>query len=668
MSLSARLVPYSSVEVTAEGLFATTDRPWLELVFAGRAPSGCWVRISYRASYLDDLVRPLIAFETPSGDEWDVMRAALFGRACWIGRVPERTRRILINPVDRPGPFGFEIEGVEPVSRLSLLARGLRRNPRTAAMALGARLIHARRETRQALMFACGGVRMENYAQWREAHHRSFEPEGLDAPRRPTDRQPHLRFVLGREDCPLTRETPLVASLLASGADHWSLCLPHGADISGLAGGELAGRLVCAPADADLLIDDLCGADLVARLDPSFRVPDYAPGVLAEAALRHGEADCFYGDEDRQSPQGLPVSPQLKPDWSPQFEAHLAYLGAPVFWRVDRVRQMRAITTAGFDTAAWRREALEQATPAQVRHIRRILATGRVMPPLRRRPEPRRHAPPDKPVGVSIIIPTRNQLALLRDCLDGLRFKTTYPISEILIVDNGSDAPVHAFYAELAGDPRIRIMHRPGRFDFSAMCNAAAAHARGECLVFLNNDISIVTPGWLAPLVAEAMRPSIGAVGARLLFPDGSLQHAGVAVGMGGYADHVSHGRPGDYAGYLDRLGVPHEVGAVTGACIAVEARKFHAVQGFDAERYPVELSDIDLCLRLAAAGWTSLMRPDAVLVHHQSATRGFSFRPFRRYGLERGHFRAMWRDAIRDDPFFHPALSPFSTEPALDG
>ena len=240
MSLSASLVPYSGVEVTAEGLSATTDQPWLELVFAGRIPSGCWIRISYRASYLDDLVRPLIAFETPLGAEWDVMRAALFGRACWIGRVPDRTSRILISPVDRPGPFGFAIEGIAPVSRLSLLARGFRRDPRTAAMALGARLINARHETRQALMFACGGVDMEHYAQWRMAHHRPFEPAGLDAPRRGAGRQPHLRFILGREDGPLTRETPLVASLLASGADHWSLCLPHGADVGGLAGAELA--------------------------------------------------------------------------------------------------------------------------------------------------------------------------------------------------------------------------------------------------------------------------------------------------------------------------------------------------------------------------------------------------------------------------------------------
>ena len=130
----------------------------------------------------------------------------------------------------------------------------------------------------------------------------------------------------------------------------------------------------------------------------------------------------------------------------------------------------------------------------------------------------------------------------------------------------------------------------------------------------------------------------------------------------------MSHGAPRDYLGYLGRLGVAHEVCAVTGACIAVEARKFHLVGGFDIEQFPVELNDIDLCLRLANAGWRTLMCPQSVLIHHQSATRGFSFRPFERYGRERRHFRDTWAKVIRDDPYFHPALSLFSPEPALDG
>ena len=668
MKVEAALLLGRDVEATQCGWIAVTDRPWLELAFARGIPCGRWVRITYRASYLDHLVRPLIAFETPGGNDWQCMGAALFGRGGWLGRVPERTSRVLICPVDRPGAFGFEIEGVETISRLSLLPRAFHRDRKTAAMAVGARLINARQETRQALMFARGGVAFEDYGRWRREFHRPYDPAGIDAPRPSADRPPHVRFVLREGAGPLTRETPLVASLLASGGGDWSLCLPHGAYVTECACAGLGARIVRAPPGSDLLIEDLGGRDLVARLDPAVSLPDYALAVLCESAGHAVEAECFYGDEDLRSPEGVPTSPRLKPDWSPRFEAAQSYLGAPVFWRVDKIRRMLCLTTEGFEMAGWRRRALEQATPSQVRHIRRILATCPTPPRAAACADLAVSPSPAPAVRVSIIIPTKNQLPLLRECLKGLRFETDHPIEEILLVDNGSDAATQAFYETLSGDPRIKVMRMPGRFNFSALCNAAAATARGECLVFLNNDVCVMTPGWLGPLVAEAMNPGVGAVGARLLFPDGSIQHAGVAVGMGGYADHVSHGRPGDYAGYLGRMGFAHEVGAVTGACLAVESRKFNEVDGFDADRFPVELSDIDLCLRLAAAGWTSVMRPDSVLVHHQSATRGFSFLPFNRYHLERGHFRAMWRDMIRDDSFFHPALSLFSTEPALDG
>ena len=668
MRIDAALLPHCDVDVTAAGWVALTDLPWLALTFAGGVPRGRWIRIAYRASYLDHLVRPLITFETPGGSEWDTMQAPLFGRTSWIGRVPDQTRRVLICPVDRPGAFGFEIESVETVSRLILLPRAFRRDRKTAAMAIGARLINARQETRQALMFARGGVGMEDYGRWRTERHRRFEPTGLDAPRRPPDRLPHVRFVVWEGGGPLTRETPLLASLLASCFANWSLRLPPSADVADLACAGFGSRMVLGLSGTDAPDADLRDSDLLACLDPSVSLPDYALSVVAEAAAREVDAECFYGDEDRRRSDGFSASPLLKPDWSPQLEGGQSYLGAPVFWRVGKVRRMQSLTTDGFEAADWRLRALEQATPKQVHHIRRMLATSPEQPPASPCLDRGTAPSPVPSAAASIIIPTKNQLPLLRECLNGLLFETTHPVLEILIIDNGSDSSVHAFYATLAGDPRIRIMNMPGRFNFSAMCNAGAASARGQCLLFLNNDMSVVTPGWLGPLVAEAMRPGIGAVGARLLFPDGSIQHAGVAVGMGGYADHVSHGQAGDYAGYLGRLGVAHEVGAVTGACIAVEAGKFNAVNGFDAERFPVELSDIDLCLRLAAAGWKSLMRPDSVLIHHQSATRGFSFRPFDRYGLERGHFRTRWRDMIRDDPFFHPALSLFSTEPALDG
>ncbi len=173
-------------------------------------------------------------------------------------------------------------------------------------------------------------------------------------------------------------------------------------------------------------------------------------------------------------------------------------------------------------------------------------------------------------------------------------------------------------------------------------------------------------PDWLANLMGWAMRPDVGAVGARLLYPSGRLQHAGLVLGLGGYAAHIDVGSEAAYKGYLDRLRVPHEVSAVTGACLAVEKSKFDAIGGFDAERYPIELGDIDLCLRLAQRGWKTVFTPDAVLTHHESATRGRS-NVAERYAKERQHFLASWKDAVLDDPCFHPALSLTARRTSLD-
>ena len=668
MTVDATLVPLDEIDVTGTGLVARNASPWLELVLPRGIPSGCWIRFCYRASYLDHLVRPLIRFETAEGVEWDTIPAALFGKASWIGRVPDKTTRILISPVDRPGPFGFEFEALRIVSRPGLLPRAFRNDIKTAFMALGARLINARQETRQALRFARGGVSMGSYGRWLDGRQRQFDPVGLDAPRAGLDRQPHVRFVLGKRTQLSMGGSALLRSLSSSPFRNWSIWIEDVGDLECSDNEEFLSRSVIGSHGSGDPTEGLAEGDLVASLDPGVRLPDYALPVLAESALRFETADCFYGDQDSQGSGGGRAWPLLKPDWSPRLESGIGYLGAPVFWRAGKVRRMQALTSVVFDSADWRRCALKGATASQVHHIRRIMAT---CPPQMGGRSAQERLTKDQfgpSTRVSIVIPTKDQLHLLKDCLLGLRHKTACPIHEIIIVDNGSQAAVLTFYESLAADPRIKIIRMPGRFNFSAMCNAAARTAQGECLVFLNNDMSVVNPGWLGPLVAQAMRPDVGAVGARLLFPSGALQHAGVVVGMGGYADHVSHGASADYAGYLGRLGVAHEVSAVTGACIAVEARKFAAVQGFDEEHLPVELNDIDLCLRLAAAGWKCLMCPESVLIHHQSATRGFSFRPFQRYGRERTWFRKTWRHVIRDDPFFHPALSLFSTEPALDG
>ena len=216
-----------------------------------------------------------------------------------------------------------------------------------------------------------------------------------------------------------------------------------------------------------------------------------------------------------------------------------------------------------------------------------------------------------------MIIATRDQAGLLAECLGGLRDKTDYPHREIVVVDNGSTEPdaVHLL-EKIAHEPRTKVLRHPGPFNFSELSNAGARATSAPVLLFLNNDIAMLDPGWLKAMVRWAIKPEIGAVGAKLLFANGRIQHAGVVLGFGGIAGHVYRRLSKNHAGYLAQLTAPREVSAVTAACIAIERSKFEAVGGFDAENLPVDLNDIDLCLRLAERGWTNLWTPEATLVH----------------------------------------------------
>jgi GT2 family glycosyltransferase len=313
---------------------------------------------------------------------------------------------------------------------------------------------------------------------------------------------------------------------------------------------------------------------------------------------------------------------------------------------------------------------LAGAAPAAVGHVRRVLyhrqpSLARATASVPSRSSAEGEEPTWPPVG--IVIPTRDRADLLAECIRGLKDTTDYPAYEIVVVDNGSTAPdALALLRDLKRDAHLKVVERPGAFNFSALSNDGAKATGAPVLAFVNNDIVVVDRGWLKPLVRFAVMPRIGVVGAKLLFPDGRLQHAGVVLGFGGIAGHLYRRMPADHPGYCNRLTVAHEVGAVTAACIAVERYKFEAVGGFDAENLPVDLNDMDLCLRISEWGWASLWTPESVLVHLQSATRGIDPDPFALYRQERTYFVRRWAEKIRDDPYFHPALSLFAHEVAL--
>ena len=268
---------------------------------------------------------------------------------------------------------------------------------------------------------------------------------------------------------------------------------------------------------------------------------------------------------------------------------------------------------------------------------------------------------PDPAPLVSLIVATRDRLDLLEPCISGLLHRTAYPALEVLIADNASsDARTLSYFSVIARDPRVRMISCPGPFNFATINNRAARAARGRVLGFVNNDIEVTHSDWLAEMVGQALRPRVGAVGARLLYPSGLVQHAGVVLGVGGYAGHAHRfAHPGDW-GYLGRLQAQQYVAAVTAACLLVEQVKFEAVGGFDGEAFPVAYNDVDLCLRLRAAGYETLWTPYAELLHKESASRATDYSSARHiaYEMECRRLKERWGVLIGDDPHTHPALS----------
>ena len=261
---------------------------------------------------------------------------------------------------------------------------------------------------------------------------------------------------------------------------------------------------------------------------------------------------------------------------------------------------------------------------------------------------------------VSIIIPTRDKVELLRPCIESVLAKTNYGPFEVLIVDNDSvEERTRAFLAGFASHPQIRVLPYAGAYNFSAINNFAVRESTGPYICFLNNDTEVVEKEWLTEMMRQAIRPLIGAVGAKLLYTDGTIQHAGVVVGMGDAAGHAHRNLPNKESGYFSQVHAAQFVTAVTGACLLVHKQKFLGVHGFDEEGLAVAYNDVDLCLKLERAGWRNVYVPHAVLIHHESKSRGKDHSPGQidRYRRELKVFQERWGTETYNDPLLNPNL-----------
>ncbi|MFJ2428959.1 glycosyltransferase [Pseudomonas sp. NPDC087804] len=435
----------------------------------------------------------------------------------------------------------------------------------------------------------------------------------------------------------------------------------------------------------------------IALMDNDDLLPEHALYWVARAIIENPGAGLIYSDEDKIDNQGTRSSPYFKSEWNEflfRSQNMICHLGV---YRRDLIEQVGGFRV-GFEGAQDYDLALrcsEQLAENQIVHIPRVLYHWRIHvgstamagdekpyaalagvkaldEHLQRKGNigktellPRgmyrtHYALPAQLPLVSLIIPTRNAYALVKQCIDSIKTLSSYRNFEIILIDNGSDDPESlAYFSELGNEPNITVLHDDGPFNYSALNNRAVREARGELIGLINNDIEVITPEWLEEMVAIALQPSVGAVGARLWYPDDRLQHGGVLVGLGGVAGHSHKYLPKGDLGYFCRAALIQEFSAVTAACLIIKKSIFDEVGGLDEVNLKVAFNDVDFCLRVQEAGYKNVWTPFAELYHHESATRGLENTPQKqeRFMKEVNYMKSRWPD-IQNDRAYSPNLT----------
>lgn len=505
-----------------------------------------------------------------------------------------------------------------------------------------------------------------------------------------------------------------VASVRRQTYPHWELCIADDAstdarvrtllsdlvrsDIRIRVSHRLANGHISAATNTAL---EMAQGEFITLLDQDDVFAEHALYLVAVTINANPNVDLIYSDEDKIDIKGRRFDPYFKPDWNPELIrcqnliSHLGVYRSEVVralggfregyegaqdWDLalrvaeqsfggERIRHIPHVlyhwrthpgsTSSGIKVKSY---AIAAAQRAVQDHMARSQVSAEVLPhPFIPGQHRIRYSIAEPLPLVSIIIPTRNGLTLLDRCLTTLRDLTSYKNYEIVVVDNQSDDPqTLAFLTRQSAEGTIRLLRYDAPFNYSAINNAAVLQSRGDMLCFLNNDVEIVDPDWLTELVSHAVRPGVGAVGARLFYPDGRIQHAGVVSGIRDVAAHIYAGYDSSERGMGGRAVHVQNLSVVTGACLAVNRRAFDHVGGFDEINLPVAFNDVDLCLRLLMHGYRNIWTPYATLIHHESATRGQDDTPEKqkRFSREFKFMRERWSDLLSYDPAYNPNLT----------
>jgi glycosyltransferase involved in cell wall biosynthesis/2-polyprenyl-3-methyl-5-hydroxy-6-metoxy-1,4-benzoquinol methylase len=653
------------------------------------------------------------------------------GKIKLLLKLPPFVRSMRFDPFDRPGQFKLGKISMQEMGKLEVGVRGLARMSEKALQepegrkgllkkTLGAVRSRGMRGFAEELRDLARGDSSDPYVDWVTAFDTltSQDREQIAARVETLQPRPLFSVIMPVYDTPERWLRRAIESVQAQLYPDWELCIADDASqakhirplLTRLAAEDPRIKItlrernghISAASNSAL---ELATGSFVVLLDHDDELAPHALYMLAEELAAHPETDLLYSDEDKIDEKGRRFDPYFKNDWSPDLlssQNYFSHLGA---YRTSLVREAGGFRqgyegSQDYDLALRCAERTNRVrhVPAVLYHWRAIAgstaidvgeksyaqsAAERALRDYLLTVEPGAkvepgafptiyrvsHPLPEPPPLASILIPTRDGMEVVRRAVQSIREKTTYPHYEIVIVDNDSRDPATlSWLREVEGAGGARVLRYPHPFNYSSINNFAAREARGEVLVLLNNDVEVISPGWLTELVSQAVRPGVGAVGARLLYPNGTVQHAGVVTGIYGVAGHIHRGLPRESPGYFGRAQMVHEVSVVTAACLAIKKSIYEQVSGLDEKNLAVAFNDVDFCLRLVAAGYRNLYTPYAELFHYESYSRGSDDSPEKRARFEKEvqFMLTRWKDVLEHDPAYNQNLSLTSESFAL--
>ena len=721
------LVPHSDV-TGADGRYESTGLDPAFMLRSNRRalPSG-WCIVSYR---IEDSSTPLVPVLYVDDGNGLSEATAIILPACAAGVVeqlvllPPATIAIRLDPTNRPATFAIRDFTVREIGKLQLLLRTLAHHHRELP-----RLVSYLRQNgwpatkARIVQELLPKNRTNDYGTWVHLFDTLTDADrvAIRAVVGQMRERPRFSIVMPVYDTPEPYLRAALDSVLEQLYPDWELCIaddaspaPHVARVlADYAGRDPRIKVVrrernghIAAASNSAL--ELATGEFVVLMDHDDILPPHALYMVADMIGRHPDSDILYSDEDKIDAAGKRYDPHFKSDYNPDL-----LLGQNMINHLGVFRRSLIQAVGGFRTGFEGSQdydltlrAIEATTPARIRHIPFILYHWRVFAsstafstvdlprataaahraltehfercgiPAAVEPAPAtnrftriRRALPNPAPRVSLIVPTRDKVGLLRGCIEGLRHGTDYPDLEILIIDNNSEEPAtFAYFDSLKDDPRVRILRYEAPFNYSAINNFAAAQATGSVLGLINNDIEVIEPGWLKEMVSHAVRPEVGGVGAKLYYAGDTVQHAGVITGICGVAGHSHKASPrGDY-GYFSRLQLTQNLSCVTAACLILRKAVFDEVGGLNEKNLAVAFNDVDLCLRIHEQGYLLVWTPFAELYHLESASRGPDTAPdkVKRFIGEIEYMQRRWGNRLVEDPYYNPNLTLDSEDFAL--